>query len=89
VDLVVRMQISDLPALRHLRCNPNAATIRRVDAVQKLAPMNNQDSSIPIRRRLTRRHSSAFLLVAQLVSLALYAAFEGSHSGRALPDAEP
>jgi hypothetical protein len=78
------MQLSDQRALRHLRHNPKAATIRRVDAVQKLAPMNNHDAPIPIRRRLTRRHPSAFLLAAQLISLALYAAFEGSHGGRAL-----
>ena len=35
-------------------------------------------------RALTRRHPSAFLLAAQLLSLLLYAAFDGSSSGRAL-----
>ena len=35
-------------------------------------------------RDLTRRHPSAFLLAAQLVSLVLYAVFEGSNRGRAL-----
>ncbi len=35
-------------------------------------------------RALTRRHPSAFLLAAQLVSLILYAAFDGSSSGRVL-----
>ena len=35
-------------------------------------------------RALTRRHPSAFLLAAQLLSLLLYAAFDGSSSGRVL-----
>lgn len=35
-------------------------------------------------RVLARTHPSAFLLAAQLVSLVLYAAFDGSSSGRAL-----
>ena len=35
-------------------------------------------------RDLTRRHPSAFLLAAQLVSLVLYAVFEGSNRGRAV-----
>ena len=35
-------------------------------------------------RALARHHPSAFLLAAQLVSLALYAAFEGVPSGRVL-----
>ena len=35
-------------------------------------------------RGLARRHPSAFLLAAQLVSLVLYAVFEGSSRGRAL-----
>lgn len=35
-------------------------------------------------RALTRRHPSAFLLAAQLVSLALHAVFDGSSNGRAL-----
>jgi hypothetical protein len=33
---------------------------------------------------LARRHPSAFLLAAQLISLVLYAAYDGSSSGRAL-----
>lgn len=35
-------------------------------------------------RVLARRHPSAFLLLAQLVSLVLYAVFDGSSNGRAL-----
>jgi hypothetical protein len=35
-------------------------------------------------RSLARRHPSAFLLAAQLVSLVLYAVFEGSNRGRAV-----
>lgn len=35
-------------------------------------------------RALARTHPSAFLLAAQLVSLVLYAAFDGSSNGRAL-----
>ena len=46
--------------------------------------MNNRDTSPLDWRALTRRHPSAFLLAAQLVSLMLYAAFDGSSSGRAL-----
>ena len=36
------------------------------------------------RRVLVRHHPSAFLLAAQLLSLVLYAAVDGVHSGRAL-----
>src|SRR5688572_4964491 len=46
--------------------------------------MNNRDSSFMDWRALARTHPSAFLLAAQLVSLVLYAAFEGNSSGRAL-----
>jgi hypothetical protein len=46
--------------------------------------MNNQHISILRRRLLVRHHPSAFLLAAQLLSLMLYAAFDGIHSGRAL-----
>lgn len=45
---------------------------------------NNHTSSIKHRRTLARRHPSAFLLMAQLVSLALYATFDKSSIGRAL-----
>lgn len=38
----------------------------------------------PVKRRLLRFHPSAFLLVAQLILLVLYAIFDGSHSQRAL-----
>lgn len=37
-----------------------------------------------VKRRLLRFHPSAFLLVAQLIMLILYAIFDGSHSQRAL-----
>jgi hypothetical protein len=46
--------------------------------------MNNQHISFVRRRLLVRHHPSAFLLAAQLLSLMLYAAFDGIHSGRAL-----
>ena len=46
--------------------------------------MNNLDNSPLDWRALTRRHPSAFLLAAQLLSLMLYAAFDGSSGGRAL-----
>lgn len=46
--------------------------------------MNNRDTSPLDWRALTRRHPSAFLLAAQLLSLFLYAAFDRSSSGRAL-----
>jgi hypothetical protein len=46
--------------------------------------MNNQHISFLRRRLLVRHHPSAFLLAAQLLSLMLYAAFDGIHSGRAL-----
>ena len=46
--------------------------------------MNDQTISLLRRRILVRHHPSAFLLGAQLLSLALYAAFDGVHSGRAL-----
>ena len=47
--------------------------------------MNNQSISAFRRRVLVRYHPSAFLLVAQLLSLFLYAAFDGIRSERALP----
>jgi hypothetical protein len=46
--------------------------------------MNEQAISFLRRRLLVRYHPSAFLLAAQLLSLMLYAAFDGIHSGRAL-----
>jgi hypothetical protein len=46
--------------------------------------MNNQHISFLRRRLLVRHHPSAFLLAAQLLSLMLYAAFDGIHSGRSL-----
>ena len=46
--------------------------------------MNEQAISFLRRRILVRHHPSAFLLAAQLLSLILYAAFDGVHSGRAL-----
>jgi hypothetical protein len=45
--------------------------------------MNDHDVSF-LRRRLLRHHPSAFLLAAQLLSLVLYAALDGTRSGRAL-----
>jgi hypothetical protein len=45
--------------------------------------MNRQSSSRSW-RALAQTHPSAFLLAAQLISLVLYAAFDGSTSGRAL-----
>jgi hypothetical protein len=46
--------------------------------------MMNRTHSIIDWRGLARRHPSAFLLAAQLVSLVLYAVFEGSSRGRAV-----
>ena len=46
--------------------------------------MSNQNQSLIDWPVLARTHPSAFLLAAQLVSLVLYAAFDGSSSGRAL-----
>lgn len=46
--------------------------------------MTKQDHSSLDWRALTRRHPSAFLLAAQLLSLIIYAAFDGSSSRRAL-----
>ena len=46
--------------------------------------MNDQTISFLRRRILVRHHPSAFLLGAQLLSLLLYAAYDGMHSGRAL-----
>ena len=46
--------------------------------------MNQSENSPLDWRALTRRHPSAFLLAAQLLSLIMYAAFAGSASGRAL-----
>jgi len=46
--------------------------------------MNDQAISFLRRRILVRHHPSAFLLGAQLLSLLLYAAYDGMHSGRAL-----
>ena len=46
--------------------------------------MNKRHTSPLDWRALTRRHPSAFLLAAQLLSLILYAAFDGSSSGRAM-----
>jgi hypothetical protein len=45
----------------------------------------NRPENLPVDwRALTRRHPSAFLLAAQLLSLILYAAFDRNSSGRAL-----
>jgi hypothetical protein len=46
--------------------------------------MNDEAISFLRRRILVRHHPSAFLLGAQLLSLLLYAAYDGAHSGRAL-----
>ena len=46
--------------------------------------MNERAISYLRRRILVRHHPSALLLAAQLLSLVLYAAFDGVHSGRAL-----
>jgi hypothetical protein len=46
--------------------------------------MNDQAISFLRRRILVRHHPSAFLLGAQLLSLLIYAAYDGMHSGRAL-----
>ena len=46
--------------------------------------MNNDRPSFVDWRALARTHPSAFLLAAQLVSLLLYAAFDGNSSGRVL-----
>lgn len=46
--------------------------------------MKNHNTSFMRWNVLARRHPSAFLLAAQLVSLMLYAAYDGSSSGRAL-----
>ena len=46
--------------------------------------MNHSYISFLRRRLLVRHHPSGFLLAAQLLSLMLYAAFDGIHSGRAL-----
>ena len=46
--------------------------------------MSSPDNSPLDWRALTHRHPSAFLLAAQLLSLILYAAFDGSSSRRAL-----
>ena len=46
--------------------------------------MNDQAISFLRRRILVRHHPSAFLLGAQLLSLLLYAAYDGVHTGRAL-----
>ena len=46
--------------------------------------MNDRAISFLRRRILVRHHPSAFLLGAQLLSLLIYAAYDGMHSGRAL-----
>ena len=46
--------------------------------------MNEPAKHVLRQRILVRHHPSAFLLGAQLLSLLLYAAFDGVHSGRAL-----
>ncbi|MEO8355448.1 MAG: ion channel [Chloroflexota bacterium] len=46
--------------------------------------MNKHNTSFIDWRGLARRHPSAFLLAAQLLSLVLYAAYDGSSRGRAL-----
>ena len=43
--------------------------------------MNNYNIAFVHWRAIARRHPSAFLLAAQLVSLVLYVAFEGVPSG--------
>src|SRR5215510_13463239 len=47
--------------------------------------MNDQSISALRRRVLVRYHPSAFLLAAQLLSLLLYAAFDGIRSERVVP----
>jgi len=49
-----------------------------------IADMNNQNILSSRWDAFARRHPSAFLLAAQLVSLAVYAAFEGAPSGRVI-----
>lgn len=49
--------------------------------------MNNHNILFLYWRALLRRHPSAFLLAAQLVSLVLYAAFEGVPGGRVVLNA--
>lgn len=49
-----------------------------------MADMKNHNNSLKHWNALARHHPSAFLLAAQLVSLVLYAVFDGSSSGRAL-----
>jgi hypothetical protein len=49
--------------------------------------MNNRNISFMHWRVRARQHPSVFLLAAQLVSLVLYAAFEGVPSGQVLPGA--
>ncbi|MDQ3004310.1 MAG: potassium channel family protein [Chloroflexota bacterium] len=46
--------------------------------------MNNDNHSFLDWRSLARTHPSAFLLAAQLLSLFLYAAFDGNSSGRVI-----
>ncbi|HVF24473.1 MAG TPA: potassium channel family protein [Anaerolineales bacterium] len=46
--------------------------------------MNNDNTSLLDWRSLARTHPSAFLLAAQLLSLFLYAAFDGNSSGRVI-----
>jgi hypothetical protein len=46
--------------------------------------MNNHNPSFLDWRSLARTHPSAFLLAAQLLSLFLYAAFDGNSSGRVI-----
>ncbi|CAG0989748.1 hypothetical protein GEOBC_02305 [Geobacteraceae bacterium] len=46
--------------------------------------MNNHNISVMHWRAIPRHHPSAFLLAAQLLSLVLYALFDGSSSGRAV-----
>lgn len=46
--------------------------------------MNDQAISFLRRRILVRHHPSAFLLGAQLLSLLIYAAYDGMHGGRAV-----
>ena len=46
--------------------------------------MNNPNISFLNWRALARTHPSTFLLAAQLISLVLYAIFDGSNNGRAL-----
>ncbi len=56
-------------------------SLRTEDTIDDMA---NQDNLPLDWRALTRRHPSAFLLSAQLLSLILYAAFDGSSSRRVL-----